>query len=42
MGESTGETFPGGGEISKFLASGGGTYPILPVEKALLSTSKKV
>ena len=26
-GESTGETFPGGGGTSKFLASGGGTPP---------------
>ena len=35
-GESTGRTFPGEGGMSKFLASGGETSPIPPVEKTLL------
>ena len=40
LGKSTGETFPGGGGISKFWASGGGTHLIPPVKKTLLSPQK--
>ena len=35
-GESTGGTFPGGGGVNKFLASGEGTRPIPPSRESLV------